>query len=69
MRVLLIIQLDVQSLHNILEIKLIQPFLLAIVQLSYDVNFMFQTNSNEDSKKDKNDANELQRLSYGFDIP
>lgn len=58
-----------QSLHKTLEIKLIHPFLLDIVQFLYNVNFVFWTDSNEESEKDKIDANELQRLYCSSDIP
>lgn len=58
---------DVQILHKVLKVNLISPSLLDIVQFSYNVNFMFRTDS-DDSKMDENDANELQGLYYGSDI-
>lgn len=42
---------------------------MGIVQFSYNINFMFWTDSNEESKKDKINVSELQRLDYGSDIP
>lgn len=43
--------------------------LLFLVHFLYNVNFMFWTDSNVKSKKDKIDASELQRLDYASDIP